>query len=194
MLWLPRPLQDHGPLPVHRAPHERAPMLPLDVRTLRSCLVNASRKEAADLTPPDLVALDWEHLDVLGWRDPKLPRRAYVVVPGHQDDDDRPRGVLLRQAEAVPRRRAQCAWCQDVTLPNDVVFYAARRAGAEGRQGATVGTLLCRDFECSRNARVLPPLAYEGFDREAARQQRVTVLRERSRAFLLAVLGQERAG
>lgn len=166
-------------------------MLPLDVRTLRSCLVNASRKEAADLTPPDLAALDWDHLDLLGWRDPKLPRRAYVVVPAHQDDDGGlPRGVLLRQAEAVPRRRAQCAWCQDVTLPNDVVFYAARLAGAEGRQGATVGTLLCRDFECSRNVRVLPPLAYEGFDRETARQQRIAVLEERSRAFLAAVLGE----
>ncbi|PWJ53601.1 FBP C-terminal treble-clef zinc-finger [Quadrisphaera granulorum] len=170
-------------------------MLPLDPSALRASLVNASRKEASDMTPPpDLGSLDWEQLDLLGWRDPKLPRRAYVVLPGHPDDDDRPRGVLLRQAEAVPRRRAQCAWCQDVTLPNDVVFYAARRAGAAGRVGATVGTLLCRDFECSRNVRVLPPLAYEGFDREAARQQRVAVLRERSRAFLLAVLGDEHAG
>jgi len=169
-------------------------VLPLDVTALRSCLVNASRKEAADLTPPDLGSLGWEHLDLLGWRDPVLLRRAYVVLPARsadQDDAAPVTGVLLRQAEAVPRRRAQCAWCQDVTLPNEVVFYAARLAGAAGRRGATVGTLVCRDFECSRNVRVLPPLAYEGFDREAARQQRIDVLRERSRAFLAAVLGHD---
>ena len=98
------------------------------------------------------------------------------------------RGVLLRQADAVPRRRAQGAWCQDVRLPNDVVFYSARLAGPAGRRGATVGTLLCRDFECSHNARVLPPLAYQGFDRDAARTERIRVLRERSRSFVETVL------
>ena len=166
-------------------------MLPLDVPALRASLINASRKEASDLTPPDLDGLDWARLDLLGWRDPKQPRRAYAVVPfpgdGDGDGDGVVRGVLLRQADAVPRRRAQCAWCQDVTLPNDVVFYSARLAGPAGRRGATVGTLLCRDFECSHNARVLPPLAYQGFDRDAARAERVRVLRERSRSFVETV-------
>lgn len=161
-------------------------MDPLTPAALRSCLVNASRKERADLTPPvDLDARPWDRLDLLGWQDPRLPRRSYVVVPV----DGAPVGVLLRQADASPRRRAQCAWCADVRLPVDVVLVAARLAGPAGRGGDTVGTLVCEDFSCSANVRLDPPLPYEGFDREAARERRVADLRARSLAFVRAVTG-----
>ena len=155
-------------------------MLPLSEKTLRSSFVNASRKEVSDLTlPPGLDALDWDSLEFLGWRDPKLARRAYVVVPV----DDRVVGVVLRQAEASPRARAQCTWCQDVRLPNDVVFFSAKRAGAAGRNGDTVGTLVCAEFQCSANAHVTPPEAYLGHDVEAARRERIAALRERTAGF-----------
>ncbi|MFD1721550.1 FBP domain-containing protein [Amnibacterium endophyticum] len=157
----------------------------LDRAGLLTSFVNTTRKELADLTPPDLDDLAWDRLDYLGWRDPKRDRRAYVVLPA----DDGPVGVLLRQAEATARTRAQCSWCQDVRLPNDVVFYAAKRAGAAGRRGDTVGTLVCRDFQCSANVRVLPPLAYTGFDREAARDDRIVELQLRAAGFAAAVLG-----
>ena len=147
--------------------------------------MNASRKEVSDLVlPPSFAALDWDRLDYLGWRDPKAARRAYVVVPL----DDGPVGILLRQAEASPRSRAQCSWCQDVELPNDVALYSARRAGPEGRKGDTVGTLVCASFECSANVRRPVTMAYVGFDQDAARESRIAELRERAAAFAGVVL------
>ncbi|MDQ1130574.1 FBP domain-containing protein [Microbacterium sp. SORGH_AS_0888] len=151
-------------------------MLPFTERDIRASFVNASRKEASALVlPAGFDALAWDDLDYLGWRDPKLPRRAYLVAQG---PEGRAVGILLQRAEAAPHARAQCSWCRDVTLPNDVVLYAAKRSGAAGRKGDTVGVLICEDFQCSRNVRRLPPLAYEGFDREAARDRRVAELRQ----------------
>ncbi|MBO9577353.1 MAG: FBP domain-containing protein [Microbacteriaceae bacterium] len=160
-------------------------MLPITEPFLRSSFVNASRREVGELTlPPGFDAIDWDQLDYLGWRDPRIARRAYVVVPALDGD---PTGILLRQAEASPRARAQCSWCQDVRLPNDVVFYSAKRSGPAGRNGNTIGTLVCQDFECSRNVRRTPPLAYEGYDVEAARLRRIDELRLRAASFAAGV-------
>jgi hypothetical protein len=154
-------------------------MLPLTASALRASFANASRKEAAEVTlPPDLDALDWDALEFLGWRDPKLPRRAYVVVPGEE-----PGGEPVSCTA-----RAQCSWCQDVTLPAPVAFFSAKRAGAAGRNGDTVGTLVCAGFECSANAHRPPPPAYLGFDVAAAVEQRVLSLRERTAGFARTVV------
>ena len=165
-------------------------MLPISEKTIRASFVNASRKETTDITlPPEFAELDWERLDFLGWRDRKIARRAYIVVPGIGGPDDELVGVMLQQAKASPQKRAQCSWCQDVTLPNDVVFFGARLAGPAGRNGDTAGTLVCADFECSTNVRRKPPVAYIGFDVEAARQERMRGLRVRAAAFAAAVAG-----
>ena len=156
-------------------------MLPLNESTIRSSFVNASRKEAKDAVLPDFLdAVAWDALDFLGWRDPKFAKRAYVVLPSLDGD---PVGVVLRQADDAPRSRAMCSWCRDVRLPNDVVFWSARRVGDAGRRGATVGTLICRDFECSHNVRNDPPPAYEGYDVAAARVQRIDELRLKVAGF-----------
>lgn len=161
-------------------------MLPLNDQTIRASFVNATRKELTDLIlPPDLAGLDWDRLDYLGWRDPKFAKRAYVVAPL---DGGGIAGVVLKRADADPRTRAQCSWCQDVTLPNDVVIYGARRAGHGGRNGNTLGILVCATFECSANVRKLPPVAYLGFDVEAAREDRIRGLRSRAAAFAAAVM------
>ncbi|WP_349898660.1 FBP domain-containing protein [Parafrigoribacterium soli] len=159
-------------------------MIFLDETSIRASFINASRKELSELVLPELSDLDRERLDYLGWRDRKLPRRAYAVIPV----DGKPVGIVLKQAQAATRSRAQCSWCQDVRLPNDVVFYSTRRAGQAGRNGDSLGTLVCANFECSSNVRKLPPVAYIGFDVEAARQKRIVGLRERSAAFASAVL------
>ena len=100
-------------------------MLPITQTSLRTSFVNASRKEAADLTlPADFDTIDWNRLDYLGWRDPKLGKRAYAIVPTLDGDLI---GILFRQAEASPRSRAQCSWCQDVKLPNDVELRRSSR-------------------------------------------------------------------
>lgn len=156
-------------------------MRPIDERAIRASFRNASRKEASSLTlPADFDELDFEQLDYLGWFDPKMPKRAYVIA----EVDDELVGVLLQRTEQRTRARAQCSWCDDVTLRNDVQFFSARKAGAAGRNGDTIGTLICENFGCSANVRRLPPLAYEGFDRELARQMRMLRLREHVAAFL----------
>jgi len=151
----------------------------LDEARIRASFVNASRRERTDALLPDLADIPWDDRDYLGWRDPKQPLLGYVVV----SLDDGPVGVLLRQAERAPRARAQCSWCEDVRLPNDVVFFSAKRAGAAGRRGDTLGTLVCANFECSVNVRRTPPLAYEGFDRDAEIERRIASLQQRVSDF-----------
>lgn len=148
---------------------------------IRDSFLNASRSERKNMSlPADLDQLAWDDIDFLGWKDPKFPNIGYVVV----DLDGEPVGLLLRQTETRARSRPQCSWCADVQLPNDVVLYAAKRAGDAGRRGDTVGTLICEHFECSRNVRRLPPSAYLGFDREAARDRRIEALRQHVQGFV----------
>ena len=110
---------------------------------LRSSFVNVSTRERSSIViPTDLDAAPWDRLDYFGWRDAKTPLLGFVVA----DIDGSPVGLQLRQAEQPTRTRPQCSWCSDVTLPNDVVFFAARRAGKAGRAGNTVGTLVCARF------------------------------------------------
>ena len=164
-------------------------MLPLTEKQLRSSFVNASRREAADATLPDLSALDWDRLEYLGWRDRRAPLSGYVVL----ELDGEPTGVLLRASDTSRvRRRAMCAWCEDVVVTDDVTLYVARRAGASGRRGNTIGTLVCTQFICSRNVRRPPTLSEVGSDdqwqREQVIERRVAGLRERSARFVAEVL------
>jgi hypothetical protein len=159
-------------------------MRPIDERAIRASFINASRKEVSSLTlPQGFAAIDFDRIDFLGWSDGKFPRRAYVIT----EVDGILTGVLLQRAEQRVLARAQCSWCEDVTLRDDVQLYSARKAGAAGRKGDTIGTLVCAEFGCSHNARRLPPLAYEGYDRETARDLRILRLQENVTAFLRAV-------
>jgi len=156
-------------------------MRPIDERAIRASFRNASRKEVSSLNLPlDFDEIDFEKIDFLGWFDPKMPRRAYVVA----EIDDHNVGILLQRTEQRTAMRAQCSWCDDITLRNDVQFFSARKAGAAGRNGDTIGTLICANFGCSANVRKLPPLAYEGYDRELARDLRMLRLREHVTSFV----------
>lgn len=160
-------------------------MIPLTEQLIRASFVNASRKEVADVSfPLDFADVDWGRHDYYGWRDRRIARRGYAVV----ELDGRVVALLLRQSGTQPRSRPQCSWCQDVELTNEVVFYSAKRAGDAGRKGDTVGTLVCADFGCSANVRKKLPIAYLGFDVEAARRERIAVLGERARGFATSVL------
>jgi hypothetical protein len=151
---------------------------------IRASFLHASRKAVADMSLPesfsDMTEADWSESDFLGWRDPTFIRRAYVIVPRLDGD---PVGIALTQAEASPRSRAMCNWCRDVRLPNEVVFWAAKRTGSAGRRGATIGTLACQDFQCSQNVRKDPPLPYDGYDMAAARVRRLDELRLKVASF-----------
>jgi hypothetical protein len=155
-------------------------MHPISESAIRGSFLNASVRERSSLTPsPSTDPERWGRLDYLGWRDAKIPSLGYVVTWL----DDEPVGILLRQAEGRARSRPQCSWCEDVTLPNDVVLFSAKRSGAAGRKGDTVGILVCADFECSANVRKRPPVAYLGFDVDAAREQRILALQRHVEAF-----------
>ncbi|TFD78263.1 FBP domain-containing protein [Cryobacterium fucosi] len=159
-------------------------MLPLLEKNIRASLINASLSERKALTlPPNVSTLVWDNLDYLGWRDPKIRGIGYVIV----ELEDGPVGILVRQAKGAIRTRPQCSWCDDVRLPNDVVFFSTKRAGQAGRNGNTIATLACANFECSANVRKLPPVAYLGFDVQAARLQRIDALREHVRNFVREV-------
>lgn len=165
-------------------------MNPLTEKHLRACFVNATRREIAQATLPDLDALAWDRLDYLGWRDRKAPLSAYVVL----ELDGEPTGILLRGTDSRTdraRRTAVCAWCTDL-VQTDVTLYVARRAGPSGRQGNTIGTLICTQFQCSGNVRRTPTRTEAGADAEAVRAQiverRTAELRERSAGFVAEVL------
>jgi hypothetical protein len=69
-----------------------------------------------------------------------------------------------------------------------VVLFSAQRAGASGRNGNTIATWVCAEFQCSVNVRKLPSMAYIGFDVDAARLERMAMLRTRSAGFVSEVL------
>ncbi len=148
----------------------------------------ATRSEVNRVTFADnFDHVDFDRLDFYGWRDRKIPRRSYIVA----DTESGPVALLLTRAEAKPRGRAMCSWCNDVNLTNECVLYTVRRAGSAGRRGDTVGVLVCDNFGCSKNARQLPPAYHKGTDLDAIRAERVADLTRRVNGFVEAVLSTE---
>lgn len=155
-------------------------MFALTEKTIRSSFINVSQRERSSLVVPrDIGDVEWSTRDYYGWRDAKSPLLGFVVA----EVDGEAVGLQLRQSDQPTRTRPQCSWCSDITLPNAVVLFAAKRAGKAGRAGNTVGTLLCSGFECSRNVRRLDPPPYLGFDAAAARDRRVDALRTHVDSF-----------
>jgi len=153
---------------------------------IRPAFVDCPERRAAPLAPAGgLADLRWDRLDYLGWIDRKAPLRAYVVLPV----EDTLVGVTLRSPEGTAkRRRAVCAWCEDVIATEDVSMYVARRAGSPGRNGDTIGTLICTNFVCSANVRRKPTIIEAGQDPVGVVQRRIEGLRERSERFAREVL------
>lgn len=163
-------------------------MFALSEKEIRASFVNTTRREVTNATLPDLSELRWDRLDYLGWRDRKAPLSAYVIVPLPEG----PTGIILRANErAAVRRRTMCVWCEDVVETGDVTLYVARRGGAEGRWGNTIGTLICTDFGCSRNVRRVPTSMESGSNDEAVRQSIMATRRqgliERSSSFVAEI-------
>ena len=132
-------------------------MQPLTADEIRRSFVNSSKSLVKAMTlPPKFAELPWESLDYLGWRDPKAPNRAYLVVRRN----DGVTGIALNtQATGKPRRgTGLCDLCHTAHQVTDVALFAARRAGAAGRDGNTVGTYICADLACSLYLRGLREL------------------------------------
>ncbi|MCF8611356.1 FBP domain-containing protein [Gordonia sp. HY285] len=131
--------------------------------------------------------VDFDKIEFYGWRDRKIPRRAYLVI----EHDGELVSLLLNRSEAKPRRRAMCSWCRDVELVQDVMLYAARRAGPRGRRGDTIAALICEDFACPKRARKLPPAYHKDTDLDAIRAGQVDEMSRRVHAFVTEALSTD---
>lgn len=123
-------------------------MRSLTEQDIRNSFVNCSKGEAKRLAiPRDLHDRPWDDLDFLGWRDPGAPDRSYIVTERGDDTV----GVTLRFPSA--RRgflhRSLCSLCLTTHPGNGVSLMTARKAGAAGREGNSVGVYMCADLACS---------------------------------------------
>ncbi|GAA1048807.1 FBP domain-containing protein [Arthrobacter russicus] len=163
-------------------------MQKFSVDDIRRSFVNASRSEVKAINfPADFDQFDWEQLDYLGWRDPKMPQRGYLVFPA----DTGLVGIALRAPEGGSGkiRKIICDLCRDVRSETDVYLYVARRAGHAGRDGNTVGTLICSDFRCSRNVRAEVSASRRHADWDTTRALQIEALTERTAKFVARVTG-----
>lgn len=124
-------------------------MKPLTEDQIRASFINCSKGEARRLNlPRGLAELPWDDLDFLGWRDQGAPDRAYLVA----ERPDGLVGVTLRLPSGVRRslvKSSLCSLCVTSHAGSGVSLLTARRAGAAGREGNTVGAYMCADLACS---------------------------------------------
>ncbi|MFJ5958721.1 FBP domain-containing protein [Paenarthrobacter sp. NPDC092416] len=156
-------------------------------KEIRASFINASRSEAAKLNlPRDFEAIDWDALEFLGWRDEKMPQRGYIVVQHH----GKLTGIMLRAPEggSGKKRVVLCELCRDVFSKDDVYLWVAKKAGQSGKDGNTVGTLICAEFGCSANVRKEPPVNEINPDPAVVVVRQIAGLRSRAEQFLDRVL------
>ena len=161
-------------------------MRPLTEQQVRRSFLNCSRGEAQGLAlPKDFATLEWDELEVLGWRDPKAPLRGYLVVESGDDVV----GISLRAAESQmsSRTAAMCLLCQTAQTGDAVSLFTARRVGEAGRNGNTVGTYICADLRCSQRVRTDIPVWLRERDPDEVVEERALELQERVAGFLGSV-------
>ena len=158
----------------------------LTEQQVRRSFVNCSQGEAKGLAlPEDFSDLDWAALELLGWRDPKAPLRGYLVV----DTGEGPVGVAVRAADTrmSSRTAAMCLLCQTAQTGDAVSLFTARRTGAAGRNGNTVGTYMCADLGCADRVRTEIPSWLRERDPAEVVAERAAELQERVQGFVGAV-------
>ncbi|GHC50486.1 FBP domain-containing protein [Streptomyces cinnamoneus] len=123
-------------------------MEPLGENDIRASFVNCSKGEARRISlPRGLADLPWADLDFLGWRDPGAPDRGYLVA----ERGGELTGVTLRVPQGGPRaltKTTMCSLCLTGHGGSGVSLLAARKVGASGREGNTVGAYMCADLAC----------------------------------------------
>ncbi|MCN9242194.1 FBP domain-containing protein [Streptomyces sp. RY43-2] len=122
-------------------------MRPLSEQDIRTSFINCSKGEAKRLSiPRDLDERPWDDLDFLGWRDPGAPDRSYLVT----ERADRLVGVALRfpASQRGFLHRSLCSLCLTTHPGSGVSLMTARKAGAAGREGNSVGIYMCTDLSC----------------------------------------------
>lgn len=159
-------------------------MRALTENELRAAFVNAAPDEVRVLAlPHDFVLTDWDHLDFLAWRDPSTRGRGYLVI----ERDGEPIGVVLRAADGQSRARSSmCNLCHTMQPGDQVTLFTARKAGAAGEHGDTVGTYMCADLSCHETVRLAAPLAPSEI--RASVDRKIDGTRRRTEEFVARVL------
>jgi FBP C-terminal treble-clef zinc-finger len=158
---------------------------PVAERDIRLSFVNCSKGEAMRMNlPRDFAGIPWPDLDFLGWRDPGAPERAYLVA----ERDRGLAGVALRATSGGGRvftSRSMCSLCLTTRTAGGVALMTARRAGAAGRQGNSVGDYMCADLACSLYVRgIKPPAAGADLDESLSPQDKIVRTLANLDAFL----------
>jgi hypothetical protein len=123
-------------------------MRSLTEQDIRNSFINCSKGEAKRLAVPrDLAERPWDDLDFLGWRDPGAPDRSYLVA----EREGRLVGVAMRfqTAQRGFLHRSMCSLCLTTHPRGGVALMTARKRGAAGREGNSVGAYMCTDLACS---------------------------------------------
>lgn len=133
-------------------------MRPLTEDEIRGAFVNATEDDLRIMAMPhSLLLTGWDFLDFFAWRDPHARGRGYLVV----ERDGQPTAVVLRAANtsASHAQSALCNMCHAMQPGDQVTLFTARRAGAAGAAGDTIGSYICADLSCHENVRLAAPLA-----------------------------------
>ena len=158
----------------------------LTAEEIRASFGNIEAQDAAHVPLPGLHEVVWEDREFLGWRDPSLPSRGYLV----HDSDDGAVGIVLRAADGSHGRGipAMCSLCHATQPAAQVSLWSAPRAGRAGRDGSSIGTYICDDLGCSHIIRMLPPSSPWAIGTGDLLAARSLGLLERVRSFSANVL------
>lgn len=162
-------------------------MQPLVETDIRSSLGNASAVEIEQISlPVRFFITEWAPLDAFAWRDPRIPARGYLIT----ELEGAPAGIVLRAAERTGshHRAAICDLCHTQQPGDQVEMFSARRAGAAGERGDSVGTYICADLACQETVRLGRPPAPSEVQPSVHELERIEGLARRTRAFVADVL------
>jgi len=159
-------------------------MRALTEQEIRNSFVNCSKGEAKRLAiPRDLDERPWDDLDFLGWRDPGAPDRSYLVT----EHAGRLFGVTLRfpSSQRSFLHRSMCSLCLTTHRGGGVSLMTARKAGAAGRDGNSIGVYMCTDLACSLYVRGRKiPDSGSRFEESLTVEEQITRTRGLLSAFL----------
>lgn len=153
----------------------------------RAALINSTSDELRLFeVPTAFFLLDWDHLDFVAWRNPKVHDRGYLFV----QNEGGPRGAALRASNAGSRMRSgMCDVCHTMQPGDAVTMWTARKTDdAGGARGDSVGTYMCLDLTCHDSVRLAAPLA-PGEVRTSV-DYRLDGTRERAERFIARVAGE----
>ncbi|AVH55018.1 MULTISPECIES: FBP domain-containing protein [Streptomyces] len=159
-------------------------MRSLTEQDIRTSFINCSKGEAKRLAiPRELDERPWDDLDFLGWRDPGAPGRSYIVTERGEDLV----GITLRFpfSQRGFLHRSMCSLCLTTHPGNGVSLMTARKAGAAGREGNSVGVCICADLACSlyvRGKKV--PLSGARFEESLTTEEQIARTVRNLSAFL----------